>query len=240
MGIAEGASPSALVRENRRDVSAVSIEEAVTPAVDAAIARAVAGSDLVDAARSIFSQHAVEIAMVLAISLLLLYLLLGAQFESFIQPFIILVAVPLATTGVLGALLLAGQTLNLSSGLGVLVLFGTVVKTSIILFANYRRRTDAGAPYSFAVYTGTSERLRPILISTLATIAGLLPIAVNYNGLSTEDGIAIAIMGGLAVSTALTLLVVPLTTWGYYRARRARPSSLPPSSLPPSSARPGG
>ncbi len=138
---------------------------------------------------------------------------------SIVQPLIILVAVPLATTGVLGALLLTAQSLNLTSGLGVPVLLGTVVKTSIILFANYRRRAYAGAHSSFAVYTGTSERLRPILISTLATIAGLLPIAVNFNGLSTEDGIAIAIIGGLIVSTALTLFVVPLITWRYYQTR---------------------
>jgi multidrug efflux pump subunit AcrB len=218
--IEEGTSPSALVRENRQDVSVVRIEQRVSSAkLDEAIARAAAATNVVDTAQSIFSEHAAEIFLVLAIALLLLYLLLGAQFESFVQPLIILVAVPLATTGVLCALILTGQSLNLSSGLGVLVLFGTVVKTSIILFANYRRRMDAGAHSSFAVYTGTSERLRPILISTLATIAGLLPIAVNLNGLSTEDGIAIAIIGGLVVSTALTLFVVPLITWRYYKAR---------------------
>ena len=102
---------------------------------------------IVDNARSIFSQHAAEIALILGVALLLLYLLLGAQFESFVQPFIILVAVPLASTGVLAALLITGQSLNLSSGLGVLVLFGTVVKTSIILFANYRRRIDKGVSF---------------------------------------------------------------------------------------------
>jgi hydrophobic/amphiphilic exporter-1 (mainly G- bacteria), HAE1 family len=220
--IGEGTSPSVLVRENRRDLSLVRIESsAFSPELDSAIARA-ASIDVIDETRSIFARHSAEIALVLGIALLLLYLLLGAQFESFIQPLIILVAVPLATTGVLGALILTGQSLNLSSGLGVLVLFGIVVKTSIILFANYRRRIDAGAHSSFAVYTGTSERLRPILISTLATIAGLLPIAVNLNGLSTEDGIAIAIIGGLIFSTALTLFVVPLITWRYYRGRYRR------------------
>lgn len=219
--ITEGSSPSALVRDNRQDECSISIEQSTTSAgLKKAITAAAGMPGIVDSAQSIFSQHAAEIALILCIAFLLLYLLLGAQFESFVQPFIILVAVPLATTGVLAALLVTGQSLNLSSGLGVLVLFGTVVKVSIILFANYRRRIDEGAPFSFAVYTGTSERLRPILISTLATIVGLLPIAINLNGLSTEDGIAIAIMGGLVVSTALTLYVVPLITWGYYRARQ--------------------
>jgi multidrug efflux pump subunit AcrB len=219
--IAEGSSPSALVRENRQDECSICIEQSTTSAgLKKAITAAAGMPGIVDSAQSIFSQHAGEIALILCIALLLLYLLLGAQFESFVQPFIILVAVPLATTGVLTALLVTGQSLNLSSGLGVLVLFGTVVKVSIILFANYRRRIDEGAPFSFAIYTGTSERLRPILISTLATIVGLLPIAINLNGLSTEDGIAIAIIGGLAVSTALTLYVVPLITWAYYRARQ--------------------
>jgi hydrophobic/amphiphilic exporter-1 (mainly G- bacteria), HAE1 family len=219
--IQSGSSPSALVRENRLDVSVVRFDDRSPPAaLKRAVADATKTPGVVDAAQSVFSQHVAEIALILLIALLLLYLLLGAQFESFVQPLIILVAVPLAATGVLGALLCTGQSLNLSSGLGVLVLFGTVVKTSIILYANYRRRIDAGAPSSFAIYTGTSERLRPILISTLATIVGLLPIAINLNGLSTEDGIAIAVIGGLLVSTALTLYVVPLITWGYYRKRR--------------------
>ena len=101
---------------------------------------------IVDTAQTVFSQHAAEIALILVIALLLLYLLLGAQFESFVQPLIILVAVPLAATGVLGALLFTGQSLNLNSGLGVLVLFGTVVKTSIILFANYQPEDRSGRP----------------------------------------------------------------------------------------------
>ncbi len=221
--ILKGSSPSALVRENRQDVSVVLVGDQFPSArLREAIAEAAKTPGIVDNAQTVFSRHAAEIALILLIALLLLYLLLGAQFESFVQPLIILVAVPLAVTGVLGALRITGQSLNLSSGLGVLVLFGTVVKTSIILFANYRRRIDAGAPSSFAIYTGTSERLRPILISTLATIVGLLPIAVNLDGLSTEDGIAISVIGGLVISTALTLYVVPLITWGYYRRKTRR------------------
>jgi multidrug efflux pump subunit AcrB len=221
--ITTGSSPSVLVRENRQDASTVRIGEgADDPGAGAAVSRAASMPGITDSARNIFTRHASEIGLILAVAFLLLYLLLGAQFESFVQPLIILIAVPLAATGVLAALFLTGQSLNLSSGLGILVLFGTVVKVSIILFANFRRRIDTGAPFAYAVYTGTSERLRPILISTLATIAGLLPIAVNWNGLSTEDGIAIAVIGGTAVSTALTLYVVPLVTWGYYRRRRHR------------------
>jgi hydrophobic/amphiphilic exporter-1 (mainly G- bacteria), HAE1 family len=225
--IRRDSSPSALVRENRLDVCAIRIESTdSSPQLRRSIAEITRGGRVSDAAQTIFAQHVGEIALILGIALLLLYLLLGAQFESFVQPLIILVAVPLATTGVLGALVLTGQSLNLSSGLGVLVLFGTVVKTSIILFANYRRRIDAGARFSFSIYAGTSERVRPILISTLATIVGLLPIAINWNGLSTEDGIAIAIIGGLIVSTALTLYVVPMITWAYYRRRRSPHSHI--------------
>ncbi len=217
-------APSMLVREDRQDVAAIRLERgsASRAALTEAVAREARQRDVIDTARTIFSQHVSEIVVVLAVALLLLYLLLGAQFESFVQPLLILVAVPLATTGVIAALVFTGQTLNLSSGLGILVLLGTAVKVSIILFANYRRRVDKGVPASFAIYTGTSERLRPILISTAATVCALLPVAVNWNGLSTEDGIATAIIGGLVVSTALTLYVVPLLTWRYYARRPVR------------------
>ena len=219
--IAAVQSPSTLVRENRQDVARVRMDEEADPSgrLAQAIAKAAREQGVADTARTVFARHAPEIGVVLAVALLLLYVLLGAQFESFIQPLIILVAVPLAAAGLLAALLGTGRSLNLSSGLAVLVLLGTVVKVSIILFANYRRRIDGGAPPSFAIYTGTSERLRPILISTVATICALLPIAVNWNGLSSEDGIATAVIGGLILSTALTLYVVPLLTWGYYRSR---------------------
>jgi len=213
-------SPATLVREDRQDVARVRVDELTDPSgnLARAIAEAAREHGVVDTARTVFDRHAPEIVTVLAVALLLLYLLLGVQFGSLIQPLIILVAVPLAAAGLLAALLAAGRSLNVSSGLGVLVLLGTVVKVSIILFANYRRRIDAGALPSFAIYAGTSERLRPILISTLATVCALIPIAVNWNGLSSEDGIATAVIGGLVVSTALTLYVVPLLTWGYYRS----------------------
>ncbi len=222
-------SPSMLVRENRQDVARVRVDEAIDRSgrLARAIAEAAREQGAVDAAETAFAHHAAEIIVILAVAVLLLYLLLAAQFESFFQPLIILVAVPLAAAGLLAALLATGRSLNLSSGLGVLVLLGTVVKVSIILFANYRRRIEAGAPPSFAVYTGTSERLRPILISTLATICALFPIAVNWNGLSSEDGIATAVIGGLLLSTALTLYVVPLLTWGYYGSRERFASMTP-------------
>lgn len=226
--IAERETPSVLVRENRRDAVAIQVELAgpASPTLADALAELRHDREIVDADRTLLEEHAPEVALVFVVALLLLYFLLAAQFESFVQPLIILVAVPLAATGVLAALVVTGRSLNLSSVLGVLVLFGTVVKVSIILFANYRRRIDGKSPVAFAIYTGTSERLRPILISTLATVGALLPVAVNWNGLSTEAGIATAVIGGLVVSTALTLYVVPLLSWGYYR-RLMRGSATP-------------
>ena len=96
-------------------------------------------------------------------------------------------------------------------------------------FPSATASSDSGAPAVFALYFGTSERLRPILISSLATVAALLPVALNLNGLSTEDGIAIVVIGGLVVSAGLTLYVVPLVALAYYRVRRRPPRSL---SLP--------
>lgn len=226
--VSRAASAAMLLRRDRED--AVTISVRVAGNHDGTLGDLIelerTKDGVVDETRTVFDRHRGDIFIVLGVALLLLYLLLGAQFESFVQPLIILISVPLAAVGVFGALVVSGHSLDLSSGLGGLVLLGTTVKVSIILFANFRRRIDSGAPAVFALYSGTSERLRPILISSLATVVALLPAALNLNGLSTEDGIAITVIGGLVVSAGLTLYVVPLLALAYYRIRR-RSSSVP-------------
>ena len=142
---------------------------------------------------------------------MLIYLVLAAQFESFIDPFVILLTVPLALAGALFALWYFGQTLNIFSQIGLIMLVGLVAKNGILIveFANQRRA--AGAPTrSTAVREAAAARLRPILMTTLATILGILPIALALGaGAESRISMGIAVIGGLVCGGALTLFVIP-------------------------------
>jgi HAE1 family hydrophobic/amphiphilic exporter-1 len=143
-------------------------------------------------------------------AVLLLYLVLVAQFRSFLDPVIIMCAVPMGMIGVVLILLGTGTTLNIESFMGIIVMVGIVVANSILLvdFTNQRRRE--GAELRRAVVEAARIRLRPILITALATIVGLLPIALKLGeGSEASAPLARAAVGGLTVSTILTLILVP-------------------------------
>ena len=146
----------------------------------------------------------------LGMALVLLYLVLVAQFRSFLDPFIIMFSVPMGLIGVVAVLLATGTTLNIESFMGTIVMVGIVVSNSILLvdFANRRRRE--GVPLRRAVLDAARVRMRPILMTSLATVIGLLPIAINLGaGSEASAPLARAAVGGLAVSTILTLVLVP-------------------------------
>jgi HAE1 family hydrophobic/amphiphilic exporter-1 len=146
----------------------------------------------------------------LGMAVLLLYLVLVAQFRSFLDPVIIMFAVPMGMIGVVAILLATGTTLNIESFMGIIVMVGIVVANSILLvdFTNQRRRE--GAELRRAVVEAARIRLRPILITALATVVGLLPIALKLGeGSEASAPLARAAVGGLAVSTVLTLILVP-------------------------------
>jgi multidrug efflux pump len=143
-------------------------------------------------------------------ALALIYLMLAAQFESFVDPIVILVTVPLSIAGALLTLLLFGQTLNVFSQIGLIMLIGLVTKNGILIveFANQRR--EAGLAAREAVHDAAAARLRPILMTSAATFFGVLPIALSLGGASgSRQSLGIAVAGGLLFSTALTLYVVP-------------------------------
>ncbi|MGE3805082.1 MAG: efflux RND transporter permease subunit [Gemmataceae bacterium] len=144
--------------------------------------------------------------MVLAV--ILIYLIMVAQFRSFLDPFIILFAVPLGLIGVLAMLAATGTTLNVQSLMGVIFMVGIAVSNSILLveFAN-RLRAERGLPVWEAAIESAAVRLRPILMTSLAAIMGLVPLAL-HTGDATMP-LARAVIGGLSVSTALTIFVVP-------------------------------
>jgi multidrug efflux pump len=156
-----------------------------------------------------------------ALALALIYLMLAAQFESFRDPIVILVTVPLSLAGALLSLLVFGQSLNLFSQIGLIMLIGLVTKNGILIveFANQRR--DAGLEIGEAVFDAATRRLRPILMTALATVFGILPIALSLGEASgSRRSLGIAVVGGLVFATGLTLYLVPAVYTYLAGARR--------------------
>ena len=147
----------------------------------------------------------------LLLAIILIFLILASQFESFTQPVAIMLSLPLSLVGVLLALLIAGSTLNIMSMIGVIMLMGLVTKNAILLVDNANERRRAGAPRFTALVEAGAVRLRPIMMTTLAMIAGMLPIALALGeGGEFRAPMAHAVIGGLITSTMLTLVVIPV------------------------------
>ena len=157
-------------------------------------------------------------AIGLSLSVVLLYLILVAQFRSFIDPLLILLAVPPGLTGVLLTLWLTGTTLNVMSLMGVVMLTGIAVSNSILIVEFTRQLREQGMQVREAVATACRVRLRPVLMTSLATIFGLLPMALKLGeGSESYAPLARALLGGLALSVALTVFVVPAAYLLVYR-----------------------
>lgn len=147
----------------------------------------------------------------LIVAILVIYMVLAIQFESFLHPFTIMMALPLTMIGVFGALFITGATLNIFSFIGIIMLMGLVTKNSILLvdFANQQR--EKGMDKVLAVIQAGQMRLRPILMTAVSTITGVLPVALALSeGGETRAPMAIAIIGGMLTSTLLTLVVIPV------------------------------
>ncbi|UCF69179.1 MAG: efflux RND transporter permease subunit [Acidobacteriota bacterium] len=167
-----------------------------------------------------YQESSHTLAFVFALAIVLLYLVLAAQFESFRDPFTIMLTVPLALTGALFSLWWFGQTLNVFSQIGMIMLIGLVTKNGILIveFANQRRA--AGRPLTEAIVEAASARLRPVLMTSFSTILGILPIALSLGaGSESRVPMGIAVIGGLLLGTLLTLFVVP-AMYSYLTRRR--------------------
>jgi len=146
----------------------------------------------------------------LILSTVLVYLILVAQFKSFVDPFLILLAIPTGLTGVLLVLYLTGTTLNVMSLMGVVMMVGIVVSNSILIVEFTNRLREEGRPLGEAVSLACRVRLRPVLMTSGATLIGLLPMAMKFGtGSEAYAPLARAIIGGLAVSVVLTVFIVP-------------------------------
>jgi multidrug efflux pump len=145
-----------------------------------------------------------------AMALLIVFLVLSAQFESFLHPLVIMLTVPLAVLGALLGLWLFGKSLNLFSQIGIVMLVGLAAKNGILIveFANQRR--DAGLSVREAVLDAAATRMRPILMTSIATIAGALPLMLATGaGAGSRTSIGVVVVFGVALSTFLSLFVVP-------------------------------
>ena len=145
------------------------------------------------------------------LAIVITYMVLSAQFESFIHPFTIMLALPLSFIGALGFLLLTGNTLNVMSYIGMIMLMGIVTKNSILLVDYTNTLRSRGKTRDEAVLEAAPVRLRPILMTAISTIAGVLPVALGFGaGGESRAPMAIATAGGMATSTLLTLFIVPV------------------------------
>lgn len=159
-----------------------------------------------------FAESNSNISFALILALLLIYLILAAQFESFRDPFIIMLTVPMAIAGAMLSLWIFGQTLNIFSEIGMILLIGIVTKNGILIveFANQKRKL--GMNKRVAAFESAAARFRPILMTSLATIFGALPIALALGaGSSSRIPLGIVVVGGLFFSLILTLFVIPVT-----------------------------
>ncbi len=168
-----------------------------------------------------FKQTGGSIWLVFGLTIGIIYLLLAAQFESFVHPAVIIAAVPLAVAGGVVGLVATGMTINLFSQIGIVMLVGLAAKNGILIveFANQLR--DEGMTIPDAIAQASVRRLRPILMTSIATVMGAVPLAIGHGaGAGARSAIGIVIVFGVSIATAITMFVVPIL---YARlARRTR------------------
>lgn len=177
------------------------------------------GEELADSARSLI--------FAFGLAIFLVYLVMASQFESLLHPFVILFTIPLALVGAILALMLTGKPISVVVFIGLILLVGLVTKNAIILIDKVNQLREAGVPKREALVEGARSRLRPIIMTTLCTLFGFLPLAVAMGeGAEVRAPMAITVIGGLLVSTLLTLVVIPVVYDlldrrgdAYYRAR---------------------
>ena len=182
-----------------------------------------------------YAESSSNILFAFGFALLLIYLVLAAQFESFIDPFIVMFTVPLAIAGAFVSLWLFDQTLNIFSEIGMITLVGLVTKNGILIveFANQRMEHDGLSKYD-AVVEAAGARLRPILMTSLAVVLGAVPIAFALGaGAKSRVSLGIVIMGGMLFSLILTLYIIPVMYMMFGSKTRRDPDKEPPEAAEP-------
>jgi len=175
-----------------------------------------------------------DLAFAFGLALILVYMILAAQFESFVHPLTILVSVPLALVGAVLALVLTGQGLNTMSLIGAVILVGIVVNDAIVKVDFINQSRERGMQLRAAILEAGRVRLRPIIMTTVTTVLGLTPMALGIGrGSDLRAPLAIAVIGGLLVATALTLIIVPVVYQSIENIRHmVTGGALDPESVP--------
>lgn len=217
--LTEQSTPPQLFRYNRYVAATVSSGLAKGKTVGDGIKemRAIADSTLdssfntaLDGSSREFEESSSSLVFAFMLAILLIYLILAAQFESFIDPVIILITVPLALCGALLSLWDFSQTLNIFSQIGIIVLVGLVTKNGILIVEFANQQKEQGAKKLQAVIDASVSRFRPIIMTSLCTILGILPIALALGaGSKSRVSMGIAVVGGMIFSTILTLYIIP-------------------------------
>ena len=157
----------------------------------------------------------------LALSVILVYMVLASQFESLLHPFTILLTIPLAVVGAILLFFLTGTTINMMGVIGIVMLVGIAVNNSIILVDRINQLIQAGMPLDDAIVEAGSQRIRPILMTTLTTILALLPMTFGFGeGASLRSPMAVAVIGGLVTSTVMSLVVIPCVYYVFEKMKR--------------------
>ncbi|HLA62780.1 MAG TPA: efflux RND transporter permease subunit [Rhodothermales bacterium] len=219
--VIEGTAPSAINRKDLQRIATISGSPAPDESVSeasAAIQARLADLEVPDGYSWRLGGETEQLMETLGyvlqaifLAIILIFLILASQFESVAQPFAIMMSLPLSLIGVLLALLLTGTTFNMMSMIGVIMLFGLVVKNAILLIDNANERRRDGADRWTALVEAGQVRLRPIVMTTLAMIAGMIPSALALGeGGGFRAPMSRAVIGGLITSTLLTLVVVPV------------------------------
>lgn len=174
-----------------------------------------------------FAESSSSLAFAFGLALLLVYLILSAQFESFRDPLIIMITVPLAIAGAVFSLWYFNQTLNIFSQIGIIMLIGLVTKNGILIVEFANKLQEKGMEKSEAIRQASVGRLRPILMTSLATSLGALPIAISLGAASqSRMGMGIVVIGGLMFSLLLTLFVIP-SMYSYISKKKSEPKTIP-------------
>ncbi len=174
-----------------------------------------------------------DLLLAFGLAILLVYVVMASQFQSLIDPFIIMFTVPLGIVGVFWALFLTNTTLSVTSFQGVIVMVGIVVSNGILLVDYTNHLRMRGVELKEAIVRGGITRLKPILMTSLATVLGLIPMAIGLGGESTQAPLAVAVIGGLSVSTALTLFFIPTLYFVFERRFKREMKSADSSAEQP-------
>jgi multidrug efflux pump len=229
----ETVSPPAIYRYNQSYSATIS----ATPAAGVSLGEAIEEMDGI--AKSVlpagfnttlagqsrdYAESSSSLVFAFIFAIVLIYLVLAAQFESLIDPFIILLTVPMALTGALLSLWLTGHSINVFSEIGIIMLIGLITKNGILIVEFANQRKEEGLSVRDAVLSAASSRFRPILMTTLAMIFGTLPIALSLGTASgSRTSLGIAVVGGLIFAGILTLYVIPSVYSYFSRAHVPKP-----------------